>query len=353
MKTPTRSTFAVIIAMLAAVALGGCGTTSAETSPKIALLLPDSKTARYETFDRPIFEARVAELGDYSVVYSNADQDASKQQLQAESALASGARVIVLDPVDASAAVSIVAAANSQGVPVISYDRLVAGGSLAFYISFENTKVGELQGNALIAKLKADDATGGILMVNGSPTDGNATDFKAGALSAIQPSGFPILASFDTPDWSPDKAQDWVAGQITQYAGQYSAIYAANDSTAGGAIAALKAANVSPLPIVTGQDADLAAIQRILSGEQYMTVYKAIRPEAETAADVAVALIEGNPITVGDVINGTRTVLLTPVAVTAENVLDTVVADGFWTIDEICTHEYVDACVKHGIVDAK
>jgi D-xylose transport system substrate-binding protein len=353
MKAPTRSTIAALCVLFAAVALGGCAPTTDSLGAKIALLLPDSKTARYETFDRPLFEAKVAELGTYQVVYSNADQDASKQQLQAESALASGARVLVLDPVDAAAAVSIVAAANAQNVPVISYDRLVAGGTLAFYVSFENLKVGTLQGTSLVEKLDADGATGGILMVNGSPTNGNATQFKNGALGAIEASTYPILASFDTPDWSPDKAQDWVAGQITQYAGRYSAIYAANDGTAGGAIAALKAANVSPLPIVTGQDAELAGIQRIVAGEQYMTVYKAIKLEAEAAAIAAVGLVNGDPVTQGVIINGTPTLLLTPVAVTIDNIMDTVVADGFWTVAEICTADYAAACTEHGIVDTK
>jgi D-xylose transport system substrate-binding protein len=353
MKAPTRSTIAALCVLFAAITLGGCAPTAEAQGAKIALLLPDSKTARYETFDRPLFEAKVAELGTYQVVYSNADQDASKQQLQAESALASGARVLVLDPVDAAAAVSIVAAANAQNVPVISYDRLVAGGTLAFYVSFENQKVGTLQGTSLVEKLDADGATGGILMVNGSPTDGNATQFKNGALGAIEPSGYPILASFDTPDWSPDKAQDWVAGQITQYAGRYSAIYAANDGTAGGAIAALKAANVSPLPIVTGQDAELAGIQRIVAGEQYMTVYKAIKLEAEAAAIAAVGLVNGDPVTQGVMINGTPTLLLTPVTVTIDNIMDTVVADGFWTVAEICTADYAAACTEHGIVDTK
>ncbi len=353
MKAPTRSIIATVCALVAVVTFSGCTGVSGATSAKIALLLPDSKTARYETFDRPLFEDKVASLGNYQVAYSNADQDASKQQLQAESALASGARVLVLDPVDASAAVSIVAAANAQGVPVISYDRLVAGGTLAFYVSFENTKVGQLQGNSLVSKLNSDGATGGILMVNGSPTDGNAAQFKTGALSQIESSGYPILASFDTPDWSPDKAQDWVAGQITQYAGRYSAIYAANDGTAGGAIAALKAANVSPMPIVTGQDAELAGIQRIVAGEQYMTVYKAIKLEAEAAAVAAVALINGEPITQGSIVNGTPTLLLTPVAVTVDNIMETVVRDGFWTVAEICTPEYAADCEEHGIVETK
>ena len=321
----------------------------ASTALKIALLLPDSKTARYESFDRPIFEQRVHELGDFEVMYSNADQDASKQQTQAESALAQGVSVLVLDPVDGAAAVSIVASANAQGVPVVSYDRLVLGGTIAYYVSFDNEKVGALQGTALVEKLKNDGAAGGILMVNGSPTDNNAGDFKAGALSTLEPSDFEILAQFDTPDWSPDKAQEWVAGQLTQYSGKFSAIYAANDGTASGAVAALKAANVTPWPLVTGQDAELSAIQRIVAGEQYMTVYKAIKFEAEKAAEVAVALARGETVT-GDVdYRGTPATLFDPVSVTVDNIMQTVVADGFWSVEQICTPDYAEACAAAGI----
>lgn len=333
---------------LLATALVACVPTAA-SAPMIALLLPDSKTARYEAFDRPIFEERVAELGDFQVVYSNADQDAAKQQTQAESALASGAKVLVLDPVDGAAAVSIVASANALNVPVISYDRLILGGTLAYYVSFDNEKVGALQGSALVAKLDADEATGGILMVHGSPTDNNAGDYKKGVMAAVEPSGYEILAQFDTPDWSPDKAQEWVAGQLTQYSGKFSAIYAANDGTASGAIAALKAANVSPWPIVTGQDADLAAIQRIVAGEQYMTVYKAIRLEAEKAAEIAVALARGEEFTGDTMVGSTRSTLFNPVAVTIDNIMETVVADGFWTVAEICTPDYAAACAAAGI----
>ncbi|MEO8263203.1 MAG: substrate-binding domain-containing protein, partial [Pseudolysinimonas sp.] len=209
----------VVAGVLAAGALTGC-VTSDPDAVKIALLLPDSKTARYETFDKPYFTDRINELGDadgttYEILFSNADQDASKQQSQAEAALASGVSVLVLDPVDGAASVSIVAAANAQGVPVIAYDRYISGGDLAFYVSFDNDNIGRLQAAALISKLDDDGADGGILMVNGSPTDNNAGGFKAGAHDVIDDSGYDILAEFDTPDWSPDKAQDWVASQIT------------------------------------------------------------------------------------------------------------------------------------------
>ena len=342
-----RSATIAIVVLVASTGLAACTTSS--NAVKIALLLPESKTARYESFDRPFFEKRIKELGNYEVLYSNAGQDAAKQQSQAEAALASGVSVLVLDPVDSSAAASIVAAANAQGVPVIAYDRIVNGGQLAYYVSFDNENIGELQGRALVAKLDADGATGGILMVNGSPTDGNAGQFKAGALSQIEPSDYPVLADFDSPDWSPDKAQDWVAGQITQFGGRIVGVYAANDGTAGGAIAALKAANVTPLPIVTGQDAELAGIQRIVSGDQYMTIYKAMKAQATLAAEVAVKLANGQTVSGDTKINGTPSTLLSAVVVTLDNIMDTVVADGIYTVAEICTPEYAEACAAAGI----
>jgi D-xylose transport system substrate-binding protein len=350
-----RRSAAVVAALaLAAAGLTACTSGSGEGSGvegTIALLLPDAKTARYETFDRPFFEARIAELGDYRVLYSNADQDQGKQQQQAESALAAGADVLVLDPVDVRAAVTIVASANAQGVPVVSYDRLVAGGDLAYYVSFDNEKVGVLQAEAFVDALESrGDGGGGILMVNGSPTDSNATSFREGALSVIDETGLRVLAEYATPDWSPDKAQDWVSGQVSQFGDDIVGVYAANDGTASGAISALKAANFSPWPIVTGQDAELSAIQRIIKGDQYMTVYKAIKPQAELAAEVAVALLHGEEVSAPMEIDGTPTTLLDPVAVTVDDILSTVVADGFWTIDDICTPEYEAACISSGLL---
>lgn len=349
-------------ALLTVASLSGCAnntpatTTStdsaaAATPVKIGLLLPESKTARYEAFDRPLFEAKMTSLGNYQVVYSNADQDAAKQQQQAESALTDGVKVLVLDPVDAAAAASIVAAAKAQNVPVISYDRLVAGTSdLAYYISFDNQKVGEMQATALVDRLTADKTENpSILMVNGSPTDGNAVLFKKGAHSVLDASDVKVLAEYDTPDWSPDKAQTWVTGQITQFGDKINGVYAANDGTAGGSVAALKAANVKPWPIITGQDAELPGIQRIVSGDQYMTIYKAIRTEAERAAVVADMLARGESPTGATDVDGVPTELLAPVVVTKENIMDTVVKDGFYTVAEICTAEYATACAAANI----
>ncbi|MEI3867213.1 substrate-binding domain-containing protein [Microbacterium sp. CCNWLW134] len=352
MTSALRRAAAALLATMVVLGSAGCASPTEGEEGTIALLLPDAKTARYETFDRPYFEQRVEELGDFRVLYSNADQDAAKQQQQAEAALTGGAGVLVLDPVDANAAVTIVREANAQGVPVISYDRLVAGGDLAYYVSFDNEKVGQLQAAALteaLAGVEPETEQRGILMVNGSPTDSNAALFKSGALEVIDDAGLTVLSSFDTPEWSPDLAQEWVAGQLAQFGDRIAAVYAANDATAGGAVAALRAGNVTPFPIVTGQDAELTAIQRILTGDQFMTVYKAIRPQAERAADVAVALLRGEEVSAPLEIEGTPTTLLDPVAVTVDNIADTVVADGFWTIDDICTAEYAAACEQAGL----
>ena len=340
--------------LLLALVAGMLTACTPSTGPKIALLLPESKTARYESLDRPYFEERIAELGEeagthYEVLYSNADQDAAKQQSQAEAALISGADVLVLDPVDSAAAVSIVRAANAQGVPVIAYDRIVSGGELEYYVSFENETIGQLQGSSLVDALDATGATGGILMVNGSPTDGNSSLFKSGAHSSIDGSGFPVLAEFDTPDWSPDKAQEWVAGQITQYGDDIVGVYAANDGTASGAIAAFKAANVEPLPVVTGQDAELAGIQRIVAGDQFMTIYKPIKQQAKLAAELAVRLLNGEPLEADIMFDGTPATLLEPLVVTIDNILGTVVADGLYSLDQICTDDYIAACEEAGL----
>jgi D-xylose transport system substrate-binding protein len=195
-------------------------------------------------------------------------------------------------------------------------------------------------------------------MINGAPTDNNAKLFKQGALSVLGGSGFNVAKQYDTPDWSPDKAQQEMEQAITAVGDNgFVGVYAANDGTAGGAIAAMKSAGIKPSDRpTTGQDAELAAIQRILSGEQYMTVYKAIKPEAEKTAELAVALAQAKQPAAGlvtsKVNNGRKdvpSVLLVPVAVTRDNIKDTVVKDGFWKASQICTAQYASACKAAGI----
>jgi D-xylose transport system substrate-binding protein len=338
---------------------GGGGGDSGGGGGPIALLLPESKTARYESQDRPNFEKKAKELcPDCDIIYSNADQDPAKQQQQAEAALTKGAKVMVLDPVDAASAGAIVARAKQSQVPVISYDRLITDADIDYYISFDNVRVGELQGESLTKKLEEDGAKGDIVMINGAPTDNNAKLFSQGAHSVIDESPFKVAKEYDTPDWSPDKAQQEMEQAITALGKDgFVGVYAANDGTAGGAIAAMKGNGIDPKTIpTTGQDAELAAIQRILIGEQYMTVYKAIKPEAEKAAELAVALAQGKEapggLVNGEVDNGQEkvpSVLLKPIAVTKDNIQSTIVKDGFWKPDQICTGKYASACGEAGI----
>src|ERR671916_2842303 len=296
---------AVIASLVAAMALAACGDDDDDGGggggggggdgggAPIALLLPESKTARYETHDRPGFERKVKELcSDCEILYSNADQDAAKQQQQAEAAITQGAKVLVLDPVDAASAGAIVQRAKQSDIPVISYDRLISDADIDYYISFDNEKVGQLQGESLVSKLEEDGAQGDIVMINGAPTDNNATLFKKGAHSVIDDSPFNVAREYDTPDWSPDRAQQEMEQAITALGKDgFVGVYAANDGTAGGAIAAMKGNGIDPKTIpTTGQDAELAAIQRILAGEQYMTVYKALFDQAEVTAELAYAL---------------------------------------------------------------
>jgi D-xylose transport system substrate-binding protein len=362
------SLLAVVAALVAAMALAACGDDDDDgggggggdgESGSVALLLPESKTARYESQDRPNFERRMKELcPDCDIIYSNADQDAAKQQQQAEAAITQGAEVMVLDPVDAAAAAPLVARAKSSGIPVISYDRLITNADIDYYVSFDNVRVGELQGESLVQKLEEEGAEGDIVMINGAPTDNNAKLFKQGAHSIIDDSPFSVAKEYDTPDWSPDKAQQEMEQAITAVGKDgFVGVYAANDGTAGGAIAAMKSAGIDPQTRpTTGQDAELAAIQRILIGEQYMTVYKAIKPEAEATAELAYALLQGKEPPAG-LVNGETpnemkdvpSVLLKPVAVTKENIQDTIVKDQFWSVDEICSGKYASACKEAGI----
>lgn len=359
MSLSTRRTLRMIAAAaIGAGSLAACGANDAETgggddtaAATIALLLPESQTTRYEAFDKPLFEAKVADLcADCEVVYFNADQDEAKQQQQVETAITQQVDVMVLDPVNGASASSLVTSSQDAGIPVIAYDRFIEGAD--YYLSFDNETVGELQAQALV---DAVGDTGNILMLNGAPTDPNAAQFKAGAHNVLDASGLTIVAEYDNPDWSPGNAQTFVTDQLSSFdPTQIAGVYAANDGQAGGVIAALTGAGVTDLPPVTGQDAELAAIQRIVAGEQYMTIYKPIKIEAETAAEVAVAVANGDDVgTIGETevsdFEGVDSYIFDPIVVTTDTVGSTVVEDGFYAVEDICTDEYADACSTAGL----
>jgi D-xylose transport system substrate-binding protein len=348
------------LAGLAAAGCGGGGGSGSGSGDTIALLLPENQTPRYEAHDRPDFTKKVKQLcSNCKVIYSNANGDAITQQSNADAALTQGADVLVLDAVDAGSAASIVAKANAQNVPVISYDRLITNSDIDYYVSFDNTRVGRLQGQSLTAKLKSiGKPNGPIIMLNGDPADNNAHLFKQGATSVFNANNVKIAKSYDTPGYSGTEADNEAQQAITALgANGFAGIYGANDDIAGGGITAMKSAGINPSTRpTTGQDATVAGIQRILTGDQYMTVYKAVTKEAHVAAEIAVPVAKGDKPPAGLVTasqnNGKKnvpSVLLTPVAVTKDNVKSTVIKDGYDTVAQVCTAAFKAACNAAGI----
>jgi D-xylose transport system substrate-binding protein len=357
---------AAVVSLLALAGLvaagcgGGGGSGGGGGGPTIALLLPENQTPRYEAHDRPDFTKKVKQLcGNCNIIYSNASGDATEQQNNAEAALTQGADVLVLDAVDAASAASIVGQANAQNVPVISYDRLITNSDIAYYVSFDNERVGRLQGQSLTAKLKSmGKPNGPIIMLNGDPADNNAHLFKQGATSVFNANNVKIAKSYDTPGYSGTEANNEAQQAITALGSNgFAGIYGANDDIAGGGITAMKSAGINPSTRpTTGQDATVAGIQRVVAGSQYMTVYKAVTHEARVAAEIAVPVARGNKPPAGLITssqnNGTKnvpSVLLTPVAVTKANVKSTVIKDRYDTVSQVCTAAFKAACSAAGI----
>jgi len=338
-------------------ACGGGVSNQVVPAKKVALLLPDTTNARYEAQDRPLFQAKLRSLcQDCQVIYRNANGDAAAQLQQAEYALGAGAGVLVLDPVDAGSAAAIAGRAANHHVPVVAYDGLVANtSSLSYFIGFDQGAIGALQGGALLAALKTP-AQASVVMLNGDPADRDAGALKKAVHKAID-GKVTVAKEFDVAAASSDGAQLEMAQALTALKGKVDAVYGANDEIASGAVAAMKQAGLKTLPPVTGGDTELSAVQRIISGEQYMTVYRPVRQEAEAAAQVAYDLVYGvavpsSLVTANSVNNGSAdvpAVLIQPVAVTRRTLISTVIADGFWTRADICTAAYTQACRAAGL----
>jgi D-xylose transport system substrate-binding protein len=339
---------------------GGGGGSGDGGGGSIALLLPETKTTRYEEQDRPNFERRVKELcADCEVIYSNADQDVAAQQQQAEAAITQGAKVIVISAVDVAAASTIVERAKQSDVAVIAYGRLIPDADIDYYVSIDPFKVGQQQAEVQMDAIEQDGGSNPrVVMINGAPTDSNAKPYKDGARGVLEERGAEIVRSFDTPDWSPDRAQQEMEQSITALGKDgFDAVYVANDGMAGGAIAALKSAGIDPeTRFVTGQDAELAGVQRILTGEQLMTVYQPIIQIAETAAELAVPIAQGEAppadLAPAEVDNGAKQVpsrLLDTIAIQEDNIQDPLVKEGFLDVADICTDAYAKACTEAGL----
>jgi D-xylose transport system substrate-binding protein len=362
-----RAAFAVAAGAMA-VSLAACGSakesggSSKESgSPKkgdaikVGLLLPENQTARYEKFDKPLIEKKVKELtnGKGEVVYANAKQDATLQNQQVDTMITNKVDVLIVDAVDSAAIKNSVQKAKDAGIPVVAYDRL-AQGPISAYTSFDNKTVGKTQGEALLKALGSKAKSGKIVMMNGSVTDPNAAQFKAGAHEVLD-GKVNVGKEYDTKEWKPENANSNMEGAISALGKKnIIGVYSANDGMAGGIITALKAAGIK-VP-VTGQDAELAGVQRIVTGDQYMSVYKPYAPEADAAAEMAVDLAQGKALdaVAKDKVDSPTTkqvpsVLVPVTALTKDNIKDTVIKDGVYTVADICTPQYKAACDKIGL----
>ncbi|HVP02303.1 MAG TPA: substrate-binding domain-containing protein [Solirubrobacteraceae bacterium] len=384
MSRITRLRPAAFLAAVLALSLlvaAGCGSSNSSTSSGstsasgqtvgnvkggIAVLLPDSKSSvRWETQDRPDLDKAFTAAGiPHTIV--NAEGDAAAQRTQADQALTNGAKVVLLVDLDSGSGSSIIAAAHKAGAKVIDYDRLTLGGGADYYVSFDNQRVGKLQGLGLVKCLSAGTTkTPVVAELNGSPTDNNATLFADGYNSVLNPlyakGALKKGPNQSVPDWDNQQALTIYEQMLQSTNNKIDGVLAANDGLANSVISAQQARKLPKIP-VTGQDATAQGIQHILSGDQCMTVYKNVNKEAASAAAAAIALIKGQkPASTTTLDNksgkpvaastsgGTPAILLTPQSVTKKNINSTVIKDGFLKASDICTGQYAQYCKQAGI----
>jgi D-xylose transport system substrate-binding protein len=332
-------------------AAGGGGKT-----PKIGVILPDTKSsARWETADKPLLEAAFKAAGvEYDI--QNAQGDKTQFQTIADQMITNGANVLMITNLDSGTGKAVLDKAKAQGVATIDYDRLTLNGGAQYYVSFDNVAVGTLQGEGLAKCLEGKGkSNANIVYLNGSPTDNNATLFKQGYDGVLSKmSQYKKVDDQSVPDWDNQQAGTIFEQMYTKADGKIDGVLAANDGLGNAAIAILKKNNANGDVPVTGQDATVQGLQNILNGDQCMTVYKAVKKEADAAAQLAVGLAKGEQQTAPDTIKDPESgadvpsVLLEPVAITIDNIND-VVADGYVKKDELCSGSFAAKCTEAGV----
>lgn len=335
-----------VITIALSLLLAGCtGQGGAPTSNtkapggklKIGFSMDTLKEERWQK-DRDLFVKRAEELG-AEVIVQSADGDDETQVNQAQALLLQGVDVLVVIPHNADVAGAIVEAAAKQNVPVVSYDRLIRNSAPSLYISFDNEKVGEMQAKYLLERAPK----GNYILIGGAPTDNNAKMLRAGQMKVLQPAmdrgDIKIVADQWAKDWLAEEALKHTENALTQNRDDVVAVVASNDSTAGGVVQALSGKGLAGKVLVSGQDADLAALQRVVAGTQSMTVYKPVSQLATKAAEAAVALAKGEKPTTDKSVNNGRVdvpfIYLEPIAVDKENVDATVIKDGYQKREDV------------------
>jgi D-xylose transport system substrate-binding protein len=339
---------------------GGTSTSPSAAAGKVGVILPDSaSSARWETADRKYLTEAFKTAGVEADI-QNANGDKAKFGTLCDQFVSGGVSVLLIVNLDNETGAACASKAVAQGIKVIDYDRLTLGGGSSFYVSFDNVAVGTKIGEGLVKCLQdGGKATGSVVLLNGSPTDNNATLFKQGYEKVIKDAGYTIAADQAVPDWDNTKAGTIFEQIFTKTGGKFDGVASANDGLGGAAIAVLAKNGLDGKIPVTGQDATDEGLQRVLLGTQCMTVYKAIKKEADAASALAIALIKGDTAGAAAQATGTTadsktgkdvpSVLLVPQGITADTVKD-VVADGFTTADKLCTTaELKTACTKYGV----
>jgi D-xylose transport system substrate-binding protein len=338
----------------------GTGSTGGGSAPgKVGVILPDTASSqRWATDDLKYLKAAFA-AGGVEADIQNAQGDKSQFQTIADGMISSGVKVLMIVNLDSGTGAAVLGKAKKAGIATIDYDRLTLNGGADYYVSFDNTKVGELQGQGLVDCLTANKATKPVVAeLNGSPTDNNATLFKNGYDSVLKPkydAGEYVKGPDQSvPDWDNAQAGTIFEQMLTEKSGKIDGVLAANDGLGNAVISVLKKNNLNGKVPVTGQDATVQGLQNILAGDQCMTVYKAIKQEADAAADLAISLAKGEKKDTTQTVkdpDGNRdvpSVLLTPKAITKDTVKD-VVADGFVTKAELCTGNFATLCTQAGV----
>ncbi len=331
----------------------GTDSGSAETVGKVGVILPDTESSvRWESADRPALQAAFDAAGVEADI-QNAEGDAEKMTTIADSMIGNGVTVLAIVNLDSESGAAIQEKAAAQGVATIDYDRLTLGGSAEYYVSFDNTAVGELQGQGLADCLGDKDAN--IIYLNGSPTDNNATLFAEGAHSVLDGmSNYTVVGEQAVPDWDNEQAATIFQQLYTAADGKVDGVLAANDGLGGAAISILEGAGQDGKVPVTGQDASVEGLQNVLAGTQCMTVYKSATEEAGALAEVAIALANGEEAEVtGTTVDSSDdsevpSILLTPQSITKDNVGD-VIDDGGQSAEDVCAGDFADLCAEAGI----
>lgn len=311
--------------------------TNSDDKLKIGLSVSDLTLERWQ-HDRDFFVEKAEELG-AEVVVQSANGDEAEQLSQIQNMLSQGIDVLVIIAINSDSLSTVVEQANAEGVPVLAYDRLINGADIAAYVSFDNVRVGEMQAEYLVNL----QPTGNYFLMGGSPTDNNAKMFREGQMNIIQPlvdkGDITIVGDQWAKDWDANEALKIMENALTANKNKIDVVVASNDNTAGGAIQALDAQGLAGKVLISGQDADLAGVQRIAEGLQTMTVYKPIQAIAEKSAEIAVKLGKKEDVTANDTVNNGKKdvpfIKLDPISVGKDELESTVIKDGFHSYEDV------------------